>query len=92
MLEIQFESRFQRDYKKCLKRGCKPEEREKVLRILASGEVLPPKYRDHALTSSREYKNVRECHINPDWLLIYKIEKQLLVIRAIRTGTHADLF
>ena len=92
MLEILVESRFKKDYKRCLKRGCRPEELEKVLRILASGKMLPSKYRDHALASSREYKNVRECHINPEWLLIYRIEKRLLVVRAIRTGTHADLF
>ena len=92
MLEIQFDNKFKKDYKRCLKRGCKPSELETVLKLLASESRLPAKYRDHSLVDSRNYKGVRECHINPDWLLIYKIEKELLIIRAIRTGTHSDLF
>ena len=92
MLEIQFDSKFKKDYKRCLKRGCRAEELEYVLRMLSEERSLPPKYRDHALTSSRDYKGVRECHINPDWLLIYKIEQELLVVRAVRTGSHSDLF
>lgn len=73
-----------------LKRGCKREQMEKVLQLLASEQTLPAKYRDHLLTGN--YKNMRECHINPDWLLIYKIEKDLLIVRAVRTGSHSDLF
>ena len=90
MLKIQFDKKFKKDYKRVLKRGCKPEEMQKVLTLLASERVLPAKYRDHALSGN--YKNTRECHINPDWLLIYKIEEDLLVVRAIRTGSHSDLF
>ncbi|MDO4967335.1 MAG: type II toxin-antitoxin system YafQ family toxin [Candidatus Saccharibacteria bacterium] len=90
MLKIQFDKKFKKDYKRVLKRGCRPEEMEKVLTLLASEQVLPAKYRDHALSGN--YKNTRECHINPDWLLIYKIEKDLLLVRAIRTGSHSDLF
>ena len=92
MLEIQFDKKFRKDYKRALKRGCKREDMEAVLSILAREESLPAKYRDHRLVNSRDYKDMRECHINPDWLLIYKIEKQLLVVRAVRTGTHSDLF
>lgn len=92
MLEIQFDSRFKKDYKRCLKRGCKASELEKVLRLLTEEVVLPKKYRDHALTDSRNYKDMRECHISPDWLLIYKVEKELLVLRAVRMGSHSDLF
>lgn len=92
MLKIEFDKKFKKDYKRCVKRGCKPLDMEKVLSLLASEEKLPPKYRDHALRDSRNYKNMRECHINPDWLLIYKIERDLLVVRAIRTGSHSDLF
>ena len=90
MLKIQFVKKFKQDYKRVLKRGCKREDMETVLKILASEKPLPGKYRDHALSGN--YKNTRECHIAPDWLLIYKIEKDLLVIRAIRTGSHSDLF
>ena len=50
------------------------------------------KYRDHLLTNSGNYKDVRECHIEPDWLLIYKVERELLLLKLIRTGTHSDLF
>ena len=92
MLKIQFDNKFKRDYKRCLKRGCRPEDFETVLRYLTEGKPLPVKYRDHALMDSRYYTGMRECHINPDWLLIYKIEKEMLVIRAVRTGTHSDLF
>ena len=53
---------------------------------------MPEAYRDHALTSSRDYKGVRECHIQPDWLLIYKVVNEILVLKLIRTGTHSDLF
>ena len=92
MLEIQFDNKFKKDYKRCLKRGCKPKDLEKVLDYLVAEKPLPEKYRDHALANSRNYKDMRECHINPDWLLIYKIEKNLLVVRAVRTGSHSDLF
>ena len=92
MLKIQFDSKFKKDYKRCVKRGCKPAELEKVFGFLVAEKQLPEKYRDHALADSRNYKNMRECHIGPDWLLIYKIEKDLLVVRAVRTGTHSDLF
>jgi mRNA interferase YafQ len=57
--------------------------------ILENGERLPPGYKDHPLKGS--YKGYRECHIEPDWLLIYKIDKGLLVLALTRTGTHADL-
>lgn len=91
-LKIQFDKKFKKDYKRVLKRGCKREQLEAVLELLVAEKALPAKYRDHALTDSRNYKGMRECHINPDWLLIYKIEKDLLIVRVVRTGSHADLF
>jgi mRNA interferase YafQ len=60
--------------------------------MLATGPLLPPKYRDHSLVISKEYKNVRECHIEPDWLLVYRIENDELTLYLIRTGSHSDLF
>ncbi len=63
---------------------------KEVIDMLASGEVLSEKYCDHSLTG--DYKGCRECHILPDWLLIYRIEKELLILGLTRTGTHSDLF
>lgn len=55
-------------------------------------QALPPAYKDHCLTNSRNFKNVRECHIKPDWLLVYRIVKNALILELIRTGSHSDLF
>ena len=66
MLKVEFGSKFKKDYRRCLKRGCKREDLAAVLEFLMNGRVLPPKYRDHALVSSRNYVGVRECHIKPD--------------------------
>jgi len=63
-----------------------------VISMLANEQPLPEKYKDHALENSRNYRNVRECHIRPDWLLIYKVYDERLVLELIRTGTHSDLF
>ena len=92
MLEIIFDNKFRKEYRRALKRGCKAEKLEKVLELLANEKELPPKYKDHQLTNSRNYKNVRELHIEPDWLLIYRIEKRVQILRCMRTGTHSDLF
>lgn len=92
MLKIEFGGQFKKDYKKAVKRGCDPKRLEAVITILANEEELPQKYKDHALVSSRNYKGVRECHIEPDWLLIYRIENDVLILKLIRTGTHSDLF
>jgi len=62
----------------------------RVVDILQAGESLPEKYRDHALTGN--FVGHRECHIAPDWLLVYKIENDILILTLTRTGTHADLF
>lgn len=92
MLKIEFSGQFKKDYKLAIKRGCNPKHFEEVVTMLVNEQPLPQKYRDHALVTSRNYKNVRECHIEPDWLLIYKIEKDRLILALIRTGTHSDLF
>ena len=63
-----------------------------MLNYLVNMKPLPSKYRDHILQDSRDYKNVRECHINPDWLLIYRIDKNTLILELIRTGSHSELF
>ena len=92
MLKIEFTGQFKKDFKLALKRGCDPKELEKVITLLANEQPLPEKYRDHALTNSRNYKGMRECHIEPDWLLVYKVLKDMLILRLIRTGSHSDLF
>lgn len=88
--EIQRTSQFKKDYKMAVKRGCDIEKLQKVVMILASGETLPEEYRDHPLRGN--YSGYRECHIEPDWLLVYKITENVLVLTLYRTGTHSDLF
>ena len=88
--QIEISTRFKRDYKLAKKRGYNMDLLKEVIDILASGKKLPQKYLDHPLAG--EYKGSRECHIAPDWLLIYRIEEDLLVLGLTRTGTHSDLF
>lgn len=73
MLKPEFSGQFKKDYKLALKRGCDPKKLERVITLLCQEEQLPASYCDHALVNSRNYKNVRECHIQPDWLLVYRI-------------------
>ena len=92
MLKQGFTGQFKKDYKLAVKSGFNPEKLEKVVSLLCNGVTLPPAYKDHLLMNSRNYKGMRECHIEPDWLLVYKIRKDILVLQLIRTGTHSDLF
>ncbi|AND78519.1 type II toxin-antitoxin system YafQ family toxin [Streptococcus pantholopis] len=92
MLKIKYHNQFKKDYKLALRRGFKASKLEEVLEILVEGNGLPEKYRDHQLTVSKYYKGVRECHIQPDWLLIYRIDDDKLILNLLRTGSHSDLF
>lgn len=92
MLRPEFTGQFKRDYKIAVKRGCNIKKLEEVIKLLCNEQVLPPVYKDHCLTNSRNFKNVRECHIEPDWLLVYRIAKNALILELIRTGSHSDLF
>lgn len=92
MLKIEYQGQFKKDFKLAVKRGCNIAELQRVITLLANEQPLPDKYRDHALSNSKDYKDVRECHIQPDWLLIYKIYNESLILKLIRTGSHADLF
>ena len=83
-------TKFKKDLKKASKRNLKIEKLEKIIDILANGEMLSEKYRDHELNGN--YSGCRECHIEPDWLLIYEIHNDKLILILTRTGTHADLF
>lgn len=82
--------RFDKDFKLSAKRGKDLEKLRTIMKMLVVGEMLPVKYRDHALTGNYAYR--RECHIEPDWLLIYKLDKEQGIITFERVGTHSDLF
>lgn len=83
-------TQFKKDFKLAMKRSMKIELLEEVIAMLAMGEMLPDKHKDHALTGN--WVGHRECRILPDWLLIYRIEDEVLVLTLARTGTHSDLF
>lgn len=92
MLKLEFSSQFKKDFKLAVKRGCNQTEFWAVVSLLQAEKPLPEKYRDHELVNSRNYKDMRECHIQPDWLLVYKVYQNTLSLKLIRTGTHSDLF
>ena len=81
-------SRFRRDVKLAKKRGKDMAKLRELILLLIEGNPLPPRYKDHSLNG--EWKHFRDCHIEPDWLLIYKIDGNDLHL--VRTGTHSDLF
>ena len=90
MLTIRYQNAFKRDYKRIKKRGYDTRLLATVIEKLAAREELPAKYKDHAL--SGDYAGCRECHIAPDWLLVYEVIENELVLYLTRTGTHSDLF
>jgi len=87
-LNIKFTSQFKKDYKRCKKRNYNISTLESVITLLIQNKELPNKYRDHFLIGN--YNGRRECHLAPDWLLIYKIENDTIFLE--RTGSHSDLF
>lgn len=90
MLDIVLSNHFKKDLKLAAWRGYRLELLDEVVSQIAKQEKLPEKYRDHELTGN--YAGFRECHIQPDWLLVYRIEEKELILFLSRTGTHADLF
>ncbi|NLG33612.1 MAG: type II toxin-antitoxin system YafQ family toxin [Syntrophomonadaceae bacterium] len=90
MLKIRYSSQFKKDFKAIMKRGYDTKLLEEVLYLLVEEKTLPSKHLDHPLAGN--YRGYRECHITPDWLLIYKIEKNILTLSLTRTGSHSDLF
>lgn len=92
MLNLEYTNQFKKDIKKITKQGLDIEKLHKVIDILQKREKLPEQYRDHLLVNSRNYKNMRECHIEADWLLIYKVYDDAMVLVAVRTGSHSELF
>ena len=87
---VKFTTQFKKDYKAAVKRGYEMELLDEIISKLANGEALAEKHRDHNLSGS--WSGFRECHILPDWLLIYKVDHGVLVLTLTRTGTHSDLF
>ncbi|MCI8934927.1 MAG: type II toxin-antitoxin system YafQ family toxin [Clostridiaceae bacterium] len=90
MLEIILSNRFKKDLKLAARRGYNFNLLDEIVNKLARGEALPERNKDHAL--SGDYAGCRECHIAPDWLLVYQIEEGELLLYLLRTGTHSDLF
>jgi mRNA interferase YafQ len=90
MYKIIQTSQFKKDLKKLTKQGKSLDKLAKVVDLLAAGASLPEKYRDHLLKG--DYNGVRDCHIEPDWLLLYKIFDDVLILELTRTGSHSNLF
>lgn len=90
MLEIVLSNQFKKDLKLAQKRGCNLELLNSVVETLASGNPLAEKFRDHSLGGA--YSGFRECHVQPDWLLVYRADENELILFLFRTGTHSDLF
>lgn len=88
--ELEYGSQFLKDLRLAKRRGLDTKELSDITDMLQEGKTLPQKCHDHQLTGN--YKGYRECHINPDWLLIYKKKETIRVVSLSRTGTHSDLF
>ena len=88
--EVKFTNQFKKDLKLAKKQNKDLDKLFDVVNILADGGVLDARYRDHDL--SGEYRGTRECHIEPDWLLVYEIRDEVLVLMLYRLGTHSELF
>lgn len=90
MLALATTAQFRKDYKRAKKRGLDLSLLQAVLDELCAERPLPERCRDHALTGN--YVGFRECHVQPDWLLVYAVDKGRLILTASRTGAHSDLF
>lgn len=90
MLTIRYRPLFKKDYKRIVKRGYDIRLLEEVIDLLVNEKPLPEKYRNHSLKG--KYTGSQECHITPDWLLIYRVDGKSLILHMMRTGTHSDLF
>lgn len=90
MLKFKTTNQFEKDYKKISKRGKDFNRLHTIMQKLINEEGLEPKHRDHALLGN--FKNRRECHIEPDWLLVYKVDRKQKTIIFERTGSHSYIF
>ena len=89
-LQVEWTAQFKKDYKNAMKRNFDIESLDNTIRLLANCEPLPENLKDHALKGN--LSGFRECHIAPDWLLIYAVRKNILTLTLFRTGSHSDLF
>lgn len=92
MYELIVNKKFKNDVIRMKSRGQEIEKLKSVISILQNGEKLGKEYRDHKLNDTKEYKNVKACHIAPDWILIYKVDKKKSNLYLIRTGTHSEVY
>jgi mRNA interferase YafQ len=90
MYNIKYTSQLKKDYKLAIKRGNDISLLQKIVELIASGQPLPDKYKEHALSGN--WGGYKECHLAPDWLLIYYIEENISMVTFARTGSHSDLF
>lgn len=90
MLKVRYSALFKKDFKRIVKRGWNPKLLSDIVAILTEEKPLLPENKDHALNG--KWSGFRECHITPDWLMIYRIEKSILTLSVTRTGSHSDLF
>ena len=90
MLTIKYHTMFKKNFKRIKKRGYDISRLEKIVELLANEVPLPEQFKDHNLSGN--YNGFRECHIAPDWLLIYQVNNNELVLVLSRTGSHSDLF
>ena len=90
--KIDFTSNFKKQYKKIKKQGKNLDKLYEIIERLANGEELDPKYKNHNLINNKKYKDCKECHIEPDWLLIYQIKDAELILLLFGTGSHSELF
>ena len=90
MYSIRFTNRFKKDVKRCKKRGYNLSELEHAIKILQIKGKLPPKYKAHVL--SGRYAGLWECHLKPDWLIVWDQNDEALTLLFMETGTHLDLF
>ena len=90
--KVDYTTEFKKDYKKIKKQNKNIEKLKTIIEQLASGNKLEEKYKDHKLNDNKRFKDCRECYIEPDWLLVYRINNNQLILLLVETGTHSDLF
>lgn len=88
---IKYTKEFKKSLKKVLKQGKKIDKLLKVVNILSKGETLDYKYKDHPLYNDKRFKDCRDCHIEPDWILIYKYIDEDIILLLVNTGSHSDV-
>lgn len=89
--KVIYSNKFKKDLKKMLKQGKDIKKLKNIVDVLANKKKLEPKFKNHKLNNSKEYKNCYECHIEPNWLLIYQYDHHELILLLVNTGSHSEL-